>query len=237
MGTEARHPTPPERDWQTVMQEGDEETFHHLVTPLTDTLRRAAQRDLDFYVQQGRLHEDDLTPEEVTGEALIQAWQQRERCPKKMSLKGWLLGIQHRVLRGLVDQYAAYREDKAISLDEPVTLNPDAYDAQEWFWDWYEPEESLTWEDVTPGQRPVDLSPTLSARGGPHDLEIENYHVLMMHDEFEMGLPEVAYAMNRQVREVAELLEQARASLRERGTGASDMSTFDQPAPPEGSDE
>lgn len=228
----------PEQDWQHALDTGDETVFRDVVRPHLDALTRAARQDLDFYVAQGYLHERDLTPEEVVGEGLIQAWDRRARRPAPMSLRGWLLGIQYRVLRGLVERQRAYREQKAVSLDEPLPPNSAAYDAQEWFWDWYRPDAELTWEDVTPGDTPVDLEVSLEAEGLELDPS-DSYHVLMMHDEFEMSIPEVAFIMSRTARQTVDLLERARATDGLRPAGQRDetrlgVDEFDHPAPPRG---
>lgn len=203
-------------NWEEILEGSDKDAYRHLVEPYTDTLIRAARRDLDFYIEQGYLHDDDFSAEEVVGEALLHAWEHRKVRPGKMGLRAWLLGTQHRVTRGLVNRQRAYRREKRLSLDEPVPTDPDAQDTQEWFWDWYQPERELTWEDVIPSQEPEDVE--VSLEGASEDLmeDSEGRHVLVLHDEFEMSLPEVAFTINRSPVAVAELLEQARASLTKR---------------------
>ena len=63
----------------------------------------------------------------------------------------------------------------------------------------------------------------LAARNGggiPNEetfhLDPDARHAVMMHDEFEMDLVEVAFTMEQSVRETAALLEQARTSLHQR---------------------
>lgn len=224
-------------DWQAVLQNDDRDAFEALVEPYMDDLLRAAQHDLAYYVAQGHLHERDFTPEEIAGEALIHAWQHRRRRPEEMSLRGWLLGTQYRALRGLVKRQKDYRHDKALSLDAPVPPSgPEGEDAQEWFYEWYQPDNRFTWEEAIPGDQPVDIEVPLRGEKAKL-LENENaYHVLMMHDEFKMPLPEVAFVMGRTTDELAEKLGQARVSLRERLAGDGPSAADDHPAPPEGSD-
>lgn len=230
---EAQTDTPNE---QLAFEDGDENAFREAVEPLMPGLVDAAAKALGFYVAQGHLHQDDLAPEEVVGEALIYAWEHRPQRPKQMSLRNWLLATQYRVLRGLVEQTKAYRRDKAISLDAPVpTDDADGRrpgdDVQEWFYDWYQPDTVVTWEDVTPGRRPVDYEVPLN-EAAQHllDTSPETYHVLLMHDEFEMSLPEVAFTMGRGVEEVAESIEQAHATLRQRLGLSSEIEETDHPA-------
>ena len=222
-----------DRSWQQIFDSGDEEGFRRLAEGHTETLLAAARKALRFYLRQGHLHPGDLTPEEVAGEALVQAWAHRTRRPEKMGLRAWLLATEYRVLRGLVERQKTYRRDKAVSLDAPIPTDPShraGDDVQEWFYEWYQPDAVLTWEDVTPAQRPVDYevpldNDDLSTAGA------DAFHVLMMHDEFEMDLPEVAFTMSRGVEETGELLDRARASFRQHVGNPPPIETADHPTP------
>lgn len=202
----------PPADWQHVLDEGDETAFERLVEPFTDEMLRAARADLAYHVDQGHLHDEDLTAEEVVGEALIHAWERRAQRPPEMPLKSWLLGVQHRALRDLVAAHQAYRRDKALSLDEPVRLRPDNQDPQEWFRLSYEPD--LTLEAVTPAQEPIDIEAPLDPSDATFTLDPDTRHVVMMHDEFDMNLSDVAFVMNLSIEETTGLLKQARTALR-----------------------
>lgn len=212
--------------WQQVMKGSDKEAFQRIVEPYMDVLLNAARRDLRYYLRNGILHEGDFSPEELVGEGLIHAWKHRKVRPDEMPLRSWLLGTQHRVTRGLVDTFRSYRREKGLSLDEPVPINEDAFDAQDWFWDWYQPEEKLTWEDVIPAREPQDIEIDLDESRETLLEDAEERHALVLHHEFEMSLPEVAFTINRSPNAVAELLERARAGLRarqaERDAGAQD---------------
>ena len=225
-------------DWQAMLESDDRDAFEALVKPYMDDLFRSARHDLEYYVAQGHLHERDFTPEEVAGEALIQAWQRRHQRPDEMSLRGWLLGTQYRALRGLVKRLKTYRHNKALSLDAPIPPDgPEGFETQEWFYEWRQPFSQLVWEDVIPGEKPVNLEIPLE-RGQVQSLSNPDaYHVLMLHDAFEVPLPEVAFTMERAVDALAEELGQARANLRERMIEDPPPGADDVPAPPEGSDE
>lgn len=219
---ESTRTSPPE-NWEAVLKDSDQDAFRELVEPYTDVMLLAARRDLEFYLQQEILQDSDFTPEEIVGETLLHAWQHRDVRPEKMALRSWLLGTQHRVTRGLVNRLRSYRHDKDISLDEPIPTDPDAQDTQEWFWDWYQPEQELTWEDVIPAQQPEDMEVPLT--GDREELleDTDARHVLVLHDEFEMSLPEVAFTINRSPEAVAELLEIARAGMARRGADDEDV--------------
>ncbi len=230
-------------DWQETLRRSDEDAFHRLVDPYVEQLLKAARRDLEYYIAQGHLRDGDLTPEEVVGETQLYAWNNREHSPARMSLRGWLLGVQHRRLRQLVEQQRSYRDDKVISLDEQIPINYDSWDSQEAHWDWSQAEGGdwhvELWENIIPAQTPVDVEIDLDKVGQEALLPLDETarHVLMMHDEFEVDLPDVAVIMGRGVNEVAELIALARADLRERLGNQPAIAEDDEPAPPEGSDE
>lgn len=232
-------PEPALEAWQQVMREGDRDSFHQMVDPYVDLLLKHARHELDYYIAQDYLRDGDFTAEEIVGETQIYAWEHREHCPERMSLRGWLLGTQHRLLRGLVAQQQAYRQDKALSLDEELPINPAEFHTQEWFQEWFQPDSELYWEDVIPSQEPVDIEVDLDEEGrmGPLQGDDTARHALLMHDEFEMPLPEVAFTLSRPVNETAGLIELARAPSRERIPLDTAIGEDDQPAPPEGSDE
>ena len=205
------------------MDADDRDSFQEAVRPYLDRLIAAARHDLDYYIDQDELHPDDFTPEEIAGEALIYAWDHREKRPDQVSLQGWLLATQHRLLRGMVRQAMRYREEKALSLDEQIPPDAKAEGEQERFQypGAYQPEGDITWEDVTPGSEPIDVNaPLYSEDGIPNEetfhLDPDARHAVMMHDEFEMDLQEVAFTMERSVQDTAALLEQARTSLHKR---------------------
>ncbi len=212
--------------WQDVIESGDENEFRALVEPFTQALVHAAHRRLDYHTAQGDLRKGDYTPEEVVGETLIHAWQHRSRRPPKMKLRSWLLGLQHRVLSRMVEDQRKYRYDKVVSLDDTPD-NPANDAVNEQFWEWHQPDEVTHWEDVIPSQVPVDYEPSLRREKGVTALPSDQYHVLMMHDEFEMSLPDVAATMNRAVDEIGTLLQIARGSLQEYVTTTSDPEEVD----------
>lgn len=232
MASEQTSPKEPE-NWQQILSEGDETSFRELVEPYIPALTRAARHYLNYYVAQDHIMREDFTAEEVVGETLVRAWEHRQRRPPNMTLRAWLYSVLYRVTRGMVEQEKQYRFDKAISLDEPLPLNTDSEMVQEWFWQWQEWDAALNWEDVIPSTEPVDFEVPLYDARETIQLNPDTYHVLMMHDEFEMSLSDVAFAMNRAVNETAEVLTQARADLRQRMDTRSEGSKIDNPPAPE----
>ncbi len=203
-------------DVRAALEKGDKDAFERAVAPHLPTLTAAARRDLRYYQKQGTLRESDLTPEEVVGEGLIHAWNHRDRFPARMSLRGWLLAVQHRAVRGLAARQRRLQQEKVVSLDAPIPTEGAAADStQEWFWEWYQPDQVNMWEDILPGAEPVDTD--LPVEGDLLDeLDEEQRHVAVLHHEFEMPLEEVAFALGRSLNEMSETYNGARVALRER---------------------
>ena len=219
--------------WQHALEAADEDAFRKLVEPHMETLLRAARHDLQYYVAQGYLHANDLAPEEVVGQTLIYAWEHRRHCPEEMDLREWLLSAQVRVVRTMVDRIRRYRDEKAISLDEPLPVDMASYREQAWTEGWQEPKAQIRWEDVLPNREPMDVEVSLLAGKEMLLGEPQTWHVMMMHDEFGLSLPAVSFALDRAVNEVAEVLEQARATYRERVAETPPIRESDEPMPPE----
>lgn len=126
---------------------GDREAFQQLVSSYLDELFAAAQRDIRYHVALGDLQHPDITPEELVGETLLRAWRDRRRKPQSLGIRPWLLGLQFRVLTRIVRQEALFRRLISTSLEAPAPAAP-VYDDDESFWEWFQPDETVRWEDV-----------------------------------------------------------------------------------------
>ena len=203
--------------WRDALSNGDKDGFRAAVEPHTDTLLAAARRDLSYYKAKVKIGEQDLTPTDIVGEAIVQAWDRRDRLPEEMSLRGWLLAVTHRAGRGLVARQHMLDTDKAVSLDAPVPTEGDPSDsAQQWFWEWYQPDNVVTWEEITPGAVPTDLAEPVDGRLLDLMDDEDARGALLLHQEFDMPADEIAYAMGTSLNELAERIQGARVTLQER---------------------
>ncbi len=204
------------QDEREALTGDDREAFEKAIEPYLDTLHAAARRDLQYYRLQGAIQDNDFTPEEIVGEGLIHAWERRDRVPGKMSTRGWLLAVQHRAARGVIARQRRHNEEKVISLDAPVPTEGSASDStQEWFWEWYQPDRVDAWEEITPGIEPVDLDDFVSPETIDR-LGEDARGIAVLHHEFQMPLDEVAFTMGQSLNELAETMNGARVTLRER---------------------
>ena len=206
-----------DRTWQRILDSDDETDFRHLVEPCLDDLLEAAQHDIDYHVHQGDLHADDLTPEEVTGEALVYAWKHRAQRPDGMSLTGWLLGTQYRVLQDLVTQRKRYRAEKTLSLDEPIPSGVwiKGQEGRRQYPRGFPGGTETTWEDLATGSEPRDVEAPRFTNRDTFTLDSDSRHVVMMHDEFDLPLPEIASTMDVALQDAERMLADARASLQD----------------------
>lgn len=219
-------PSPSPAEWQQALG-GDRDAFEAAVAPFQDELMRTARRLVALEQRDGRLREDALAPEELVGETLVRAFDHRERFDAgRMSFRAWLIGLQHRTLAHLAAAEHRYNDRKAISLDEEVPTNERQDAVEEAMYEFREPFDVLTYEEVIPGSIPADVEVPLRD-GTPlsdeewalldqADLDPTARRVAVFHDEFELNFEEVAQIMNVQLNDVAESYNLARTTLRER---------------------
>ena len=227
---------PPADLWRRAL-DGDRDAFEEALAPHRDTLLDAAQRKLSARIATGELRERVLTPEELAGETLLRAFDHRARYePEQMSMRAWLLGIQYRTLNRLVRDERRYDTQKAISLDAPVPARDEEDAVEQDFYEFYQPFDVTTYEEMIPGSRPADVEIDASRSLTPDErayldaggLSPEQRHLVEFHDEFELSLPEIAQIMEYSLQDTAEALGEARVHLRQY-IGSTDAVAEDEP--------
>ena len=200
-----------EAGWKAALR-GDRAAFQATVAPHLGELLGAARRELSYRVALGNFGADDLTPEELVGEALLRAWQDRYRRPSSLGVKVWLLALLFRVARDLARREAGLRRIPTDSLEALVPPEP-IYDDDEEFWEWYQPDELTRWEDVVeaPAMTPEEMAAAderLTRTPDPRARE-----VFLLYELHRVPLSETALALGLSVTETARLLEEARRDL------------------------
>ena len=244
-------PAPPPADvWRRAL-DGDRDAFNEAVAPYQDDLMAAAVRLLD--VQRGAVGDDlaadpaddagagvDLTPEELVGEALVRAWARRDRYDAdRLGLRAWLLGLQTRALSQYARREGLYAERKMISLDEELPTGADLDAVEEDFYEFRDPFDVDTYEEIIPAADPAD--PTVDGfadvdlsddvRGAIEDASFRAAagQAAVLHDEFEVPLPEVAQIIDASLKDTAAMMNLARQGLFAR-YGSVDDDRDDDPA-------
>ena len=95
--------------------------FDRLAASHLDELLRAARRELRYRGALGQFGPDDLSPEELVGETLVRAWDDRHRRPALLGTRAWLLALRDalpqartRVARGESAARAALRRRRVV---------------------------------------------------------------------------------------------------------------------------
>jgi len=220
---------------------GDRDAFEAAVAPLHDDLLRFARRQVGLQRRLGQLSPDELTPEELMGDGLVAAYERRDRFdPERMRFRAWLLGLQHRALVRTLRLEARHAARNAISLNEEVPHNESQDAVEEALYEFRQPFDVTTYEELIAGSAPADVEITFDAQGhAPSrlteqerafieredvDLSTDARQVVLFHDEFELSLPEVAQILDYSLKDTAEALNLARASLRSYVGSVEDLS-------------
>ncbi|WP_205520930.1 RNA polymerase sigma factor [Propylenella binzhouense] len=197
--------------WQATLR-GDRNAFQRLISPHLHELFAAARRDIRYHSAVGDLREDEISPEEVAGETLLRAWRDRYRRPQGLDVRPWLLGLQFRVLTRIVRQEQLLRKLVSVSLEAPVPAEP-IYDDDESFWEWYQPDEMLRWEDVVPADVTAGLAePAFFEREVP-GLSPLARQVLVFRHVHRFSVGEIASSLGLPVRRIVELWHEGHAVL------------------------
>ncbi|MEM0963507.1 MAG: hypothetical protein AAGK21_13330 [Bacteroidota bacterium] len=234
--------------WRRALT-GDRDAFNEALEPFTDTLHAAAKRQLavERDVVSGEPVDGerpvDLTPEELVGETLVRAWDFRERYDgDRMGFRAWLLGLQTRSLARVASRESRYARRKAISLDEELPTSADDDAVGEQFYEFRQPFDVDTYEEIIAGEEPADpvagTESMLASADLPDDdralladatLQAESRQAVVLHDEFEVSLPEVAQILDASLKDTAAFMNLARQGLRAR-LGSVDDPRDDDPA-------
>ncbi len=227
--------------WRRAL-DGDRDAFEEALSPHLDTLRQAADRQLaverDLISGEPTETPVDLTPDELVGETMVQAWDRRDRFDgDRMSLRAWLLGLQTRSLARVARRETRYARRKAISLDAELPVN-EAQDAvEEDFYEFRQPFDVDTYEEITAGAEPDDVTMmdsdelTDQDRAALADASFgaEAAQAVVLHDEFEVSLSEVAQILNASLKDAAAEMNLAREGMLAR-LGSTDDEHDDDPA-------
>ena len=221
-------------------QTGDRDAFEAAVAPFQDALMAAAERQVALARETGQIAETALTHQELVGETLVRAYDLRDRYDAgAMGFRAWLLGLQTRSLARLRREDALYAERKAISLDAPVPTGEDQDAVGEAFYEFRQPYDVTTYEELFAGAAPADveLSEDRLAQARLTDRERDaladaelpaaGREAVLLHDEFELSLAETAQILDASMKDTAQAVNAARVTLRQRLGSTDDLSGDD----------
>jgi RNA polymerase sigma factor (sigma-70 family) len=191
---------------------GDRTVFQAIVAPCIGELLKAAKRELRYRVVLGDLKADDLSAEELVGDVLAKAWQDRHRRPAHLGMRAWLLATLFRTVKDHVRREARFRRLAAVSLEETVPPEP-IYDDDESFWEWYQPDEMTRWEDVVESRSKTPEDVAVADEEFAHSLDPRTREIFVVNELHGVPLSEAALAFGISVGEAARLLADARRRL------------------------
>lgn len=224
---------PAAEPWRRAL-DGDRDAFNEALAPYTDALREAAERQLA--VERDVVTDEpvdgtpavDLTPNELVGETLLRAWDLRTRFDgDRMGFRAWLLGLQTRSLARFARRENRYAQRKAVSFDEELPTNEDQDAVGEQFYEFRQPFDVDTYEEIIVGEEPAD--PVVGSRKRPVEeadlsdadrealadasFRAEARQAAVLHDEFDVTLPEVAQILDASLKDTATYLGLAREGM------------------------
>ena len=157
----------------------------------------------------------------------MRAWENRTRFdPDAMGFRAWLLGVQHRALARVLRRETRYTQAKGLSLNAEVPATEAADAVEEALYEFRQPFEVVTYADLVAGTEPIDVDFDPAGNEPLTDrerealanagLDADATEALVLHDEFDLTVSEVAQILDASLKDTAESLNLARASVRER---------------------
>ncbi len=204
-------------DWDAIIN-GDCDAFDRLVEAEMANLLESARHEIAGYEAAGDFPPGYITPEELVGEAMIHAWDERMKKPPEMKPRAWL----HAMLFRAADTLAAKRREIQAHETQPLEEKlPDAplvadpiYDDDEEFYEFYQPDEVLKFEDVIGS---IDLEPDLLMEvieQQPKQLQLKERRCALLRFRFGFGFEQVCRIVGEKPETVARLLQQAEGKVR-----------------------
>src|SRR5262245_25183939 len=129
-------------------QERDQ--FSKLIQPHLENLNEFAGHEIEFYLATGELETDELTSEDVVDSVVLNAFEEYQKNPPKLSLDRWLVMLAMKYIRSEVRRLRKDREG-FVHLEEDIPEVPPEEEVAtlgEETLDFYQPDEDLRMEDV-----------------------------------------------------------------------------------------
>jgi RNA polymerase sigma factor (sigma-70 family) len=197
--------------WKAALR-GDREAFQAAVRPYRRELFQTARHEVRCRVAIGDFDRHDPSAEELVGDALVSAWQQRDRRPPSIRLRAWLLALLYRVAHDFSRREGQRKRLLTESLEEPAPPEP-IYDDDEEFWEWYQPDETTRGEDVVEAPTTTPEEQAGTDEELTRTLDPRAREVFLLCELHRVPLAEAAMALGMPLDVAARLLEEARRDL------------------------
>lgn len=202
-----------EADWVAALH-GDRDAFQRVVTPHLGTLLDLAVRELRYHNALGDFAGDSPTAEELVGEVLIRAWRDRKRRPHNLGTRAWLLGLLFRVVQDVIRRDDRLNAAAGVSLEARPPPEPfPAYDDDESFWEWYQPDEAPHLEDLVGESTSTPEEMAIADDDFAHALPPRARQALLLHDVHGVPMRDVATVIGTSEDKARRILSKARRIL------------------------
>lgn len=198
--------------WRRVVERDDRDALSTLVAEHLDDLRRTARHELAYFTALGDLPPDTITADELVGEVLDRAWRGRKRRPADLELTAWLHGLLFRIVDRLVRKERERRQFEQLSIEEEVPKEP-IIETDDEFYDWYEPDEVVKWEDVIPDNVPTPEMIAEALEEPVLELEPVTRRAFILHDALSLSVRTTARVLGISQREARERIVAARREV------------------------
>ncbi len=134
-------------------QSAQNERPQEALIPYLDRLYGFVRRELRYYEDLGLLNPGEVRAEDVVDDVVaraVQLWAQRPP-----HLLPWLYRLALHRLRQIA-RAARERPDRTVRLELPAPLHELPEEADQELWEFYQPDDVVTWEDVLPDEHAPD---------------------------------------------------------------------------------
>jgi len=214
--TAQQREAPTDRDLRAQAAAGDREAFIHLVERHLDDLYRFAAREIRYRESVEDLEPGELTAEDVISEATLTALQLLKRVPAGFPFKRWLPHLVLALIERAVRHSRERRDQEQVRLERGLSA---ALEGE--LFDFYQPDDSLTWEDVIPYGGTSSLEELLALQedwatleAALNSLPADQRQVFVLHAIEGLPLKQIAALQRRRLEDVKKLYQEGRESLR-----------------------
>ncbi len=206
-------------DFREEAQGDAKAAFDALVNREMSALLEAARHEVAYYEDVGDFPPGYMSPEELVGAAMIRAWERRKKRPEGMQPRTWLYLQLFRTADALAGRRRNIQKHETLSSDQvipddPLVLDP-LYDDDEEFYEWFQPDEALKWEDVIPSTAIAPEELLSVCESEPGRLNALERRAAVLYFRLGFSFAQVCAATGKKPEELAGILENARARLRE----------------------
>jgi RNA polymerase sigma factor (sigma-70 family) len=206
-------------------QQEQQVSFPELAAEHRKALERFVRHVLEFAESRGDLVPGQLRPADVVDDTLILASTGLSRARARTGIREWLMDTAGKYIQAEVTR-TTWERDRTVHLEEDIPETPPKEEVStlgEEIFDFYQPDEDLTLEDVIPGieiptpeQEAERRELRRCVRSALDEMPGEWRRTLLLRHLHDLAGSRLAKAVGKSPREVDTLLDYAAGYLRRR---------------------